>query len=253
MKFSSPSIQFPENELAGLLDAAVPYVKKNRASSAILYILFLIYFSFPSFNVPLLQYGHFRITALMEQRALEHNLKFYPEQSWIGINDVNPMLLKGIISMEDQSFFEHKGIDWVQLNKALKENKRRGRVIRGGSTITMQLAKNMYLTTKRNVFRKAKELIITFRMEKELTKKEILQDYINAVEWGSRIFGIREAAEIYFHKEPANLTRTECARLAAVIPSPLKHSPVQNSGYVMRRTSIILGRMNSVVLYPKKL
>ena len=230
----------------------LPSLKRNRFASVILYVLFLIYFSLPSFNIPLLQYGHFRVTSLMEQRAIEHDLVFYPRQSWIGTDDVNPLLLKGIISMEDQSFFEHKGIDWLQLNKVLKENKRRGKVIRGGSTITMQLAKNMFLTTKRNVLRKAKELIITFRMEKELSKKEILQDYINAIEWGSGIFGIGKAAEIYFHKEPQNLTRLECARLAAVIPSPLEHKPNQNSAYVLRRSSIILGRMNGVVLYPKR-
>ena len=153
--------------------------------------------------------------------------------------------------MEDGSFFNHKGIDWEELNIALRTNKRRGRTIRGGSTLTMQLAKNLYLTTERTVFRKAKEFVITFRMEKELSKRAILQNYINAVEWGNGIFGIKKASEIYFNKEPKNLSINQCARLAAVIPSPLKHAPNINSSYVIRRSSIILERANDVILFPK--
>ena len=152
--------------------------------------------------------------------------------------------------MEDGSFFTHKGIDWKELNTALKLNKRRGRAVRGGSTLTMQLAKNLYLTTEKSVFRKAKEFLISFRMEKEISKRAILQNYINAVEWGDGIFGIRKASEIYFNKEPSKLTTNECARLAAVIPSPLVHSPDKNTGYVLRRSSIILDRLNDVVLFP---
>ncbi len=88
-------------------------------------------------------------------------------------------------------------------------------------------------------------------MEKEITKRSILQNYINAVEWGNGIFGIKEASEIYFHKKPADLNKNECARLAAVIPSPLKHAPTDNSGYVLRRASLIKDRLDDIVLYPK--
>jgi len=157
-------------------------------------------------------------------------------------------VLKAVISMEDGSFFRHKGIDWKELNTSLRVNKRRGRTVRGGSTITMQTAKNLFLTTDKSILRKTKEFIITFRMEKELTKKGILRNYINAVEWGDGIFGINKAAEIYFKKEPAELNVTESSRLAAVIPSPLKHAPNVNSRYVLRRASIIRGRLNDVVL-----
>lgn len=245
-------LQISENELGSLFEKMLPGIRKRKLQNFILYILFLIYFSIPSFQIPLLEYSHIRITSLMEQRALEHDLIFYPHQSWIDINKVNPNLLRAIISMEDDDFFQHKGVDWKQLDDALKLNKRKKRIIRGGSTLTMQLAKNLYLTTERNIWRKAKELLITFRMEKEISKKAILQDYVNEIEWGDGIFGIKEAVQKYFGKSPQKLTVTQCARLAGVIPSPLEHKPNANSPYVLRRSSIILGRMNNVVLFPKE-
>ena len=245
------NLQFPKNELGNLFDKIIPFVKKHRSKSILLYILFIMYFSLPSFQIPLLEYSHFRITSLMEQRAFEHNMIFYPKQSWVSIDEVNPYLLKAIISMEDGNFFQHKGVDWKQIKTSIRTNKRRGRTVRGGSTITMQLAKNLYLNTGRNFYRKAKELLIAFRMEKEISKKAILQNYINAVEWGDGIFGIKKASEIYFHKEPSELNLNECTRLAAVIPSPLVHKPNANSNYVLRRSSIIRGRLGDIILFPK--
>lgn len=221
-------------------------VHRFRVISA--WCILVLYFSVPSFNIPFLEYNRFRITSLMEQRAIENRLLFYPEQSWTSSEDVNPKLLTSIVSMEDGRFFVHKGIDWVELEKSLKTNKRRKRVARGGSTITMQLAKNLYLRTDRNFFRKGKEMLIAIRMEKELPKQTILESYINAVEWGDGIFGIGKASEVYFDKEPKELTAAESARLAAVIPSPLLHSPTDNSRYVKRRSSIIRGRSKGVSL-----
>ena len=238
------------NELGAFLEKTLPSIKKRKFRFLFCYFLFVVYFSVPSLQVPFLEYNTFRVTSLMEQRAIENKLLFYPRQSWCGINEVNPNLLKGIISMEDGKFFIHKGIDWEELNKSLAKNKRRGRAVRGGSTITMQLAKNLYLSTEKSVFRKAKEFWITLRMEKELSKKGIIRNYINAVEWGDGLFGIKQASETYFGKEPSALSTNECARLAAVIPSPLVHEPNINSSYVSRRSAIILGRLNDVILFP---
>jgi monofunctional glycosyltransferase len=238
------------NELGLLLEKILPSVKKRKFRFILCYLLFLIYFSIPGLQIPVLEYNTFRVTSLMDQRAIENKLLFCPRQSWCGINDVNPNLLKAIISMEDGKFFIHKGIDWEELNKSLAKNKRRGRAVRGGSTMTMQLAKNLYLSTEKSVFRKAKEFWITLRMEKELSKKGILRNYINAVEWGDGLFGIKEASETYFKKDPVSLSLNECAKLAAVIPSPLVHEPNINSSYVARRSAIILGRLNDVVLFP---
>ena len=244
------SVQFPGNELGYLLDRILPSLKKKKFSFISIYILFLLYFSIPALQIPYFEYYHFRITSLMEQRAINKNLLYYPRQSWENINDVNPGLLKAIISMEDGGFFSHKGIDWDELNMALHQNKRRRRIYRGGSTLTMQLAKNLFFTTEKSVFRKGKEIITSLRMEKELSKKTILEDYINAVEWGDGIFGISSAAEKYFQKEPGHLNINECSRLAAVLPSPLIHPPDKNSAYVLRRSSIIRGRLNDIILFP---
>lgn len=244
--------QFPPLEIQKPFEKLLFLMKRNKVKSFILYLIFLFYFSIPSLSVPILEYNSFRITSLMEQRALESNMFFYPHQSWVDIDAVTPDMLKAIISMEDGSFFIHKGVDWKELKTSLRTNKRRGRTSRGGSTITMQLAKNLFLTTEKSFLRKGKEFIITMRMEKELSKKAILENYINAVEWGDGIFGIEEASEEYFNKEPDKLTKSECSRLVAVIPSPLKHKPNTNSTYVLRRSSIIRGRLNDVILYPEK-
>ena len=242
---------YTESEIGLLFDKALPFIKKRKIRFIIFYLVFVLYFSLPAFQIPLLEYGHIRITSLMEQRAIENNLLFYPRQSWADFDEINPDLFKAIISMEDGKFFYHKGIDWEQVNKALRLDKRKGRAVRGASTITMQLARNLFLTTHKSFLRKAKEIVITLRMEKELTKKAILLDYVNVVEWGNGIFGIKEASEKYFNKEPKNLTKYECARLAAVLPSPLIHKPNQNSSYVLRRAGIILNRLDDVILFPK--
>jgi monofunctional glycosyltransferase len=245
------SIQFPQNELAGIFEKVLGIYKLRKMSSVLLYLVFILYFSIPSFSIPYLEYGTFRVTSLMEQRAIDNYFLYYPKQSWAGIDDIDPKVLKAVISMEDGSFFRHKGIDWKELNTSLKINKRRGRSVRGGSTITMQTAKNLFLTTDKSILRKTKEFIIAFRMEKELTKKGILRNYINAVEWGDGVFGISKASQIYYKKDPKSLTVNEASRLAAVIPSPLKHSPIVNSTYVLRRSSIIRGRLNDIVLFPE--
>jgi monofunctional glycosyltransferase len=247
------SIQFPPNELSGIFDRLLGIYKARKIPAVILYLVFLIYFSIPAFNIPLLEFGSFRFTSLMEQRAFENNLIYYPRQSWTDIHDINPSALKAVISMEDGSFFRHKGIDWKELNTSLKINKRRGRSVRGGSTITMQTAKNLFLSTNKSILRKTKEFIITFRMEKELTKKGILSNYVNAIEWGDGIFGIGKASRFYFNKDPINLNVNEASRLAAVIPSPRKHSPQVNSSYVIRRSSIIKKRLNDIVLFPENI
>lgn len=244
--------QFIKFEIADYAEKILPTVKKRKITFFLLYLITIIYFSLPSLNVPYLQFGRVSVTSLMEQRAIENYLLYFPKQSWISIDDVNPVLLKAITSMEDGKFFSHKGIDWKELKTSMRVNKRRGRTIRGASTITMQLSKNLYLSTSKSILRKAKEFIITFRMEKELSKKTILENYVNIIEWGDGIFGIKMAAQIYFHKLPKDLNIFESSRLAAVIPSPLRHDPTINSSYVNRRSAIIRARLHDIELYPEE-
>lgn len=241
--------QFPKNELAEIFSKVLPTLKKRKVFFSLIYLAVIFYFSIPSLTIPWLQYGRTRITSLMEQRALESFMIYYPSQSWVDINNVNPSLLKAIVSMEDGKFFTHKGIDWKELKTSIRLNKRRGRSVRGGSTITMQLSKNLFLSTSKSVLRKGKEFLIALRMEKELPKKSILENYINIVEWGNGIFGIKKASKIYFNKEPQDLSAIESSRLAAVIPSPLRHDPSANSPYVNRRSSIIRGRSSGIQLF----
>jgi monofunctional biosynthetic peptidoglycan transglycosylase len=241
-------IQFPENEIGILFKNFVNKFKQKKYLFFFIYLALVLYLSVPSFLIPVLEYSEFRITALMEQRALENCLIYYPHQSWVSIKNVNPNLLRCIVGLEDGRFFTHKGIDWYELKKSIRTNQRRKKIARGGSTITMQVAKNLFLSTNRNVFRKAKELLTAFRMEKEISKQAILENYLNAIEWGDGIFGAKEASEIYFNKEPKELTLNECTRMAAVIPSPLLHKPTDNSRYVLRRASRSRELFNDIIL-----
>jgi len=241
-------MQFSNSELGDLFDRFLAVYSKKKFRYTILYIVVVLYLSVPSFLIPALGFYKFRVTSLMEQRALENYMVFLPKQSWSDLDEIHPNLLKCVISMEDGKFFNHKGIDWYELERSIRTNKRRKRIARGGSTITMQTAKNLFLSTDKNIFRKGKEFLITTRMEKELSKAGILVNYLNAIEWGEGIFGIQKASEIYFDKAPNDLNLNQSSRLAAVLPSPLKHKPVDNSGYVLRRASTIRSRFSDVLL-----
>lgn len=240
------------NELEFVFDKMWNSFHKRKIIYSLIYLVGIFYFSLPLIQIPFLEYKTPTITSLIEQRALEHNLIYYFKKSNISIENVPTYFLKGIIGMEDGNFFEHRGIDWEAILDAFSANKRRRRIVRGGSTITMQLSKNLFLTTEKSFLRKAKEFLITSRIEKEISKKAILENYINIVEWGDGIYGIESAAKNYFDKEPNELTINESSRLVAVIPSPLRFDPSKNSRYVLRRASIVRSRINDVLLFPDK-
>jgi monofunctional biosynthetic peptidoglycan transglycosylase len=235
-------------EITILTDRFLAVFKEHKLRTLFLYFLFLAYFSLPGLQIPLFEYQTKRISSVMEQRALEHYLIFYPAQSSVSLDEVSPVLFKSILCMEDDGFFTHHGVCWSELQKSMQLNAKKKKAARGGSTVTMQLAKNLFFTTNKSIFRKAKELIVTFRMEKEISKSAILRNYVNVIEWGDGIFGIREASNTFFNKEPSQLSLAEASRLAAVIPSPLVHSPAANSKYVARRSSIIRSRYINIAL-----
>ncbi len=236
------------SELHYISENLLPVIRKNRVKFILFYLFFLGYFSIPGLQIPTLEIFPTYFSSLMDQRTIEHALLYFPEKSWTSIDNVNPVLLRCIVAMEDGAFFEHKGVDWKELRASIKTNKRKKRTARGGSTITMQLSKNLYYTTNKSVLRKGKEIITAFRMEKEISKKAILAQYVNIIEWGDGIFGISAAAKEYFRKEPGKLTLSECSKLAAVIPSPLVHRPDINSRYVQRRSAIIRARYSDIIL-----
>ena len=138
------------------------------------------------------------------------------------LSEISPIMLKSIVALEDGFFWKHKGIRLNAILSALKENVKKGRIKIGGSTITMQTAKNLYLTHDRTLARKAQELLITWHLEQTLSKEEILETYLNIIEFGPNIYGIKEASRIHFNKEPKNLNLIESIYLASVLPSPVK-------------------------------
>ena len=208
----------------------------------------LEYFSLPNDSLRELQRKNPRITAMMEQREQEAGAvgaRFAVQQTWVPISRISPHLVHAVIVAEDGTFYEHSGVDWYEVEESIEKNLEKGKAARGGSTISQQLAKNLFLSTSKDPMRKLKELIITLRMEKMLSKRRILEIYLNVIEWGNGVFGAEVAARTYFGTSAADITRDEAARLAAVIPSPLRHQPNQRSQYVARRSSIILERMTA--------
>jgi monofunctional biosynthetic peptidoglycan transglycosylase len=185
-------------------------------------------------------------TALMRQRKAEAAAEgklFRVTQRWIALNRIPSYVLEAIIVAEDGTFYSHGGFDWYEVQESIEKNIEQRRAARGGSTITQQLAKNLYLSTSKDPIRKAKEAVITLLLEKTLSKSRILELYVNCIEWGRGIFGIEAASQTYFGKSASALTVEEGARLAAVIPSPLRHRPDADSRYVLRREQIVLNRM----------
>jgi monofunctional biosynthetic peptidoglycan transglycosylase len=140
-----------------------------------------------------------------------------------------------VIVAEDASFYQHDGFDWEGIREAAARNIETGRLARGGSTITQQLAKNLYLSTDKNLLRKVNEAWITWSLERHLTKKRILEIYLNVVEWGDGIYGAEAAARHHFGKHAANLTLSEATLLAAILPAPLKNDPLVVTPYLTKR------------------
>lgn len=186
-------------------------------------------------------------TALMRQRRSEaegdgKSLKIV--HRWIPLSRIPAHVINAVIVAEDGTFYTHGGFDWYEVQQSIEKNVEAQRAARGASTITQQLAKNLYLSTSKDPVRKAKEVLITMLLEHYLEKGRILELYLNLIEWGRGIFGIEAAALTYFGKSASGLTVDEGARLAAVIPSPLRHRPDSDSRYTMRRKQIVLGRMS---------
>lgn len=186
-------------------------------------------------------------TAFMELRKAEARrdgrAKFTIRQQWISYRQISPLLKRAVIVTEDAAFFDHDGIDLNEIRASLEKNWEDGQFLRGGSTITQQLAKNLYLSPSRNPVRKLTELLIARRLEAALTKQRIFEIYLNMIEWGDGIFGCEAAARVYFGKSCANLDYQEAALMAGAIINPREHSPAHPTKRLLRRQGIILRRM----------
>ena len=185
-------------------------------------------------------------TSLMRARAEEAAKKGLPyrvDQRWVPYARFSPYLRRAVLIAEDDAFFAHGGLDWNEIKVSARANIGKGRVVRGGSTITQQLAKNLYLSNQRTITRKLEEVLLAVRLERTLTKRRIFELYLNLIEWGDGIYGAEAAARRHFGKSAAELTPREAALLASVIINPRKYSPVTPARRIEKRAAMILGRM----------
>lgn len=185
---------------------------------------------------------------LRKREAQEAGRNFNIRQRWVPYTQISNNLRRAVLVAEDAAFFDHEGIDLKELRASLEHNWEEGRFERGASTITQQLAKNLYLSPSRNPVRKLKELLITRRLEAALSKRRILEIYLNVIEWGSGVFGAEAAARKYFGVSAAQLSTEQAARLAAMAPNPRFYEHRQGAPGLNRKIGIIIARMPAAEL-----
>ncbi len=168
------------------------------------------------------------------------------EQTWVPYERISTQLKRAVVAAEDAKFLGHAGFDWEQIGKARERNEERGRVVRGASTISQQLAKNLFLSGRRSYLRKAEEALITLMIEAVLDKRRILELYLNVIEWGERTYGAEAAARRHFGTSAAALSAGQAAHLAAMIPSPRSYERRGATPFLARQRGVILARMERV-------
>ncbi len=172
-------------------------------------------------------------TSFIRRRLAESGKKAADVRlNWIAFQRIPRLMKRCVLVSEDAAFYDHKGIDFTELRASIEKDIKEGRLSRGGSTITQQLAKNLYLTASKSLVRKLREAFIARRLEKSLTKDRIFHLYLNVIEWGPGIFGLSNASRRWFGKDPADLTLEEMVRLTAIIPRPLRSDPRKNDAWM---------------------
>lgn len=167
---------------------------------------------------------------------------------WVPYQRISGHLKRAVVAAEDAKFASHNGFDWDGIQKAYEKNLREGEIVAGGSTITQQLAKNLFFSGERAWWRKAQEAVVAVMLETVMSKRRILEIYLNVIEWGDGVFGAEAAARYHYGTTAAALSPGQAARLAAVVPSPRRYGPGSNTAYLQRRTQTILARMNGAQL-----
>jgi monofunctional biosynthetic peptidoglycan transglycosylase len=201
-------------------------------------------------DVRLLKTGAAPVTSFMRMREAEAAAAGKPVrrmQRWVSYDRISPNLRRAIVAAEDGSFYDHEGIDWFEVRASIQDTLSKGEELRGASTITQQLAKNLYLSPSRNPYRKLSELFITRRLEAELSKRRILEIYLNVIEWGDGIWGCEAAAQTYFGIPAADLSLDQATLLAAAVSSPRVFNPARPTPRLLRAQAVVLRRMNATV------
>ena len=187
-------------------------------------------------------------TAFMRARLQilqQDNPKARLRQQWVPYQRISGHLKRAIVAAEDAKFVNHNGFDWDGIQKAYEKNLREGEIVAGGSTITQQLAKNLFFSGERTWWRKAQEAVVAVMIETVMSKRRILEIYLNVIEWGEGVFGAEAAARHHYGTTAAGLSPEQAARLASIVPSPRRYGPASDTAYLQRRTQILLTRMNS--------
>ena len=180
-------------------------------------------------------------TAFMERHLEKPGARL--RYTWVPYSRISEHLKRAVVAAEDAKFLDHEGFDWEAIQKAIEKNERRGRVVAGASTITQQLAKNLFLSGSRSWLRKGQEAVITWMMERTMSKRRILELYLNVAEWGDGIFGAEAAARYHFGIPAAALGPEQSAWLAAILPSPKRYERGRETPYIAGRMSTISSRM----------
>ncbi len=190
-------------------------------------------------------------TAFMEA-SLERLRAKKPEatlrHAWVPYDRISPALKRAIVVAEDSRFAEHEGFDWDAIEKALEKNRKKGKVVAGASTISQQLAKNLFLSADRTPWRKGQEALITVMIEQVMDKRRILEIYLNVIEWGDGVFGAEAAARHYYATSAASIGPEAAARLAAIVPNPRFYDRNRSTSWITRKTQVILARMPAAEL-----
>ena len=186
-------------------------------------------------------------TAFMNLRLAqlqEKNPKAVLKQRWVPYERISIHLKRAVVAAEDDGFVDHEGFDWEGMQRALQKNEKKGRVVAGGSTISQQLAKNLFLSPSKSYVRKAQEAVITLMLETVMSKRRILEVYLNVVEWGNGVFGAEAAAQRYYGISARQLSASQAAHLAVMLPNPRKYE-VRFGSRLQAHADAVLGRMGS--------
>ncbi|HUX64085.1 monofunctional biosynthetic peptidoglycan transglycosylase [Sulfuricella sp.] len=188
-------------------------------------------------------------SAFMEQRLevlQDKNPSAELRHRWVPYNRISNNLKRALIAAEDSKFLDHEGFDWEGIQKAYEKNLKKGKIVAGGSTISQQLAKNLFLSSRKVFWRKGEEAVITVMLEQMMSKRRILEIYLNVIEWGNGVFGAEAAARHYYKTSASSLSAEQAARLASMVPNPRYYDSHRNARGLERKTGIILARMNQV-------
>lgn len=229
--------QAPEGILSSLIYAAVFLVLTAASCSAA---------SLPSDGrISALAKEFPATTSLMESRkreAAREGVSLEVIHKPVPLERISPFLINALVASEDARFFKHEGVDWKEMEAAVKESAKTGRRLRGASTLTQQLAKNLFLSERRSPVRKLQELWITRKLEQHLSKDRLLAVYLNSVEWGDGVFGVEAASQVWFGKSASDVTLGEAAALVAMLPNPRRIGPGAYDEW-HRRTARVLKRL----------